>query len=294
MRNRLKGPEQASMSRKFALVTGASTGIGYACAAALAEKGYHVFAGVRNERDGARIREASGGTLEPILLDVTDAGQIADAVAHIGKVTGEAGLHGLVNNAGIAVAGPLEFMPMEDFRRQMEVNVTGLLAVTQAFLPMLRRAGGRVSLISSTNGFLSPPLMGPYSASKFAVEALGDALRVELAPWNIRVSIVQPGAIQTPIWDKSKAASEALMARMPAECHALYGKPIAIMRREAEKMAARAVPAQRVSDCVVHALTATRPKTRYLCGGGGRMEWLVARWLPDAWRDRLIRLATGL
>lgn len=282
------------MKRRYALVTGASTGIGHACALALADKGYHVFAGVRRENDGARLRQEGHGRIDPVLLDVTNPQHIADALAQIQEAAGPDGLHGLVNNAGIAVAGPLEFIPLDDFQHQMQVNVHGLLAVTQAFLPLLRAAQGRLCLISSTNGFFSPPLLGPYSASKFAVEALGDAWRGELAPWNIRVSIVQPGAIQTPIWEKSAAENEAMLVRMPEECHALYGESIDIMRREAEKMAARAVPAQRVSECVVHALTARRPKTRYLCGGGARMEWLAAWWLPDPWRDWLIRKATGL
>lgn len=282
------------MNETYALVTGASTGIGNACAAALAEKGYHVFAGVRNETDAERIRVESGGKLEAILLDVTNPGQIEEALNHITAVVGDTGLHGLVNNAGIAVAGPLEFVPMQDFVRQMEVNVNGLLAVTQAFLPLLRKASGRLCFISSTNGFLAPPFMGPYSASKYAVEAIGDSLRVELAPWNILVSLVQPGAIQTPIWEKSKRENEAMIGRMSAECRELYGKAIEVMRREAGKMEGRAVPAKQVADCVVHALTAKRPKTRYLCGGGARLEWIVARWLPDTWRDRLIRRLTGL
>ena len=282
------------MSMAYALVTGASTGIGYACATALAEKGYHVFAGVRNNNDGDRIRAESGGKLNPILLDVTNARHIADALSHVTTAVGDAGLHGLVNNAGIAVAGPLEFIPLDAFDHQMNVNVRGLLAVTQAFLPLLRKASGRLCFISSTNGFLAPPFMGPYSASKFAVEALGDTLRVELAPWKMHVSLVQPGAIQTPIWEKSKRENEALLGRMPAGCRELYGKAIEMMRREAGKMEGRAVPARQVADCVVHALTAKRPKTRYLCGGGARLEWIAARWLPDRWRDRLIRILTGL
>lgn len=282
------------MSTAYALVTGASTGIGYACAAALAEKGYHVFAGVRNEADGERIRAESGGKLDPLLLDVTNPGHIEEALNHVTAAVGDAGLHGLVNNAGIAMAGPLEFIPLDAFDHQMNVNVRGLLAVTQAFLPLLRKASGRLCFISSTNGFLAPPFMGPYSASKFAVEALGDSFRAELAPWNIRVSLVQPGAIQTPIWEKSKRENEVLLGRMPGECLELYGKAIEVMRREAGKMEGRAVPAKEVADCVVHALTAKRPKTRYLCGGGARLEWIVARWLPDRWRDRLIRMLTGL
>lgn len=282
------------MSADYALVTGASTGIGYACAAALADKGFHVFAGVRNAADGERIRNESGGKLDPIQLDVTNPGHIAAAKQRITEVSGENGLRGLVNNAGIAVAAPLEFVPMADFEHQMNVNVKGVLAVTQAFVPLLRMASGRICLISSTNGFFAPPFMGPYSASKFAVEALGDSLRLELAPWNIRVSLVQPGAIQTPIWEKSKAANEAMLTRMPPECFTLYGKAIEVMRREAEKMAARSVPPSHVADCVTHAITAAKPKPRYLCGGGARMEWLVARWIPDTLRDRLIRMLIGL
>ena len=281
------------MGTEYVLVTGASTGIGHASAVALAEKGFHVFAGVRNGADGERIRTESGGKIEPILLDVTNSGQIAEAVRHVTGIVGEAGLPGLVNNAGVAVVGPLEFIPMEDFTRQMNVNVNGVLAVTQAFLPLLRAARGRLCLISSSNGFLAVPFMGPYSASKFAVEALGDCLRSELAPWKIRVSLVQPGSTQTPIWEKSKMENEALLARMPAECRELYGKEIDAMRAEAEKMIRRASPVREVSDCVVHALTAKRPKTRYRCADGANLAWFAARWLPDAWRDWVISKALG-
>ena len=224
---------------------------------------------------------------------MTDANQIKDAVTRVTHTVGKAGLRGLVNNAGISVVGPLEFVPMEAFERQMNVNVNGLLAVTQAFLPLLRAASGRLCLVSSTNGFLAVPIMGPYSASKFAVEALGDCLRGELAPWNIRVSLVEPGATQTAIWEKSKAENEALLARMPAECTALYGTAIDMLRGEAEKMVLRASPVGVVSECVVHALIAKRPKTRYRCADGARLAWFAARWLPDTWRDWVISKALG-
>ena len=282
------------MSNGYVLVTGASTGIGYASATALAEKGYHVFAGVRKEADAERIRAEGGGKLEPVMLDVTDPAQIEAAAAYVSGVVGQAGLYGLVNNAGIGVAGPLECVPIDDFERQMRVNVTGVVAVTQAFLPLLRAASGRLCLISSNNGFLAVPFMAPYSASKFAVEAIGDCLRVELAPWKIRVSLIEPGAIQTPIWEKSKAENEAMLARMPTECQALYGSAIALLRKEADKAARRASPVRVVAECVVHAITARRPKTRYLCGSGARLGWVLAHWVPDTWRDRLIRIATGL
>jgi len=273
---------------EYALVTGASTGIGYACAAALAERGFHVFAGVRNDADAERTRGEGRGQIEPIRLDVTNSQHIADARAYISGVVGKAGLRGLVNNAGIGVVGPLEFIPLEDFELQLNVNVKGLLAVTQAFLPLLRVASGRLCFISSTNGFLSAPFTGPYSASKFAVEALGDALRIELAPWKIRVSLVEPGAVATPIWEKSKASTEAMLARMPAECEALYGKAIDKIRSEVEKLSRNAAPVSSVSRCVVHAMTAKRPKTRYRCAKGATPAWILARWLPDTWRDAII------
>jgi NAD(P)-dependent dehydrogenase (short-subunit alcohol dehydrogenase family) len=282
------------MSAEYVLVTGSSTGIGYASAVALAEKGLHVFAGVRSEADGNRVRLQSGGKLEPILLDVTNSEHIANARTHMESIVGEAGLRGLVNNAGIGVVGPLEFIPPEDFERQLNVNVKGLLAVTQAFLPLLRAASGRLCLVSSTNGFLTTPFMGPYSASKHAVEALGDALRVELAPWNIRVSLIEPGAADTPIWAKARTENEAMLARMPAECFALYGGMIDTLRGEAEKLARSAAPVKTVSDCVVHALTSKRPKTRYRCAKGARLAWIAARWLPDRLRDKIILKAMAL
>lgn len=281
------------MGTEYVLVTGATTGIGYASAIALAKKGYHVFAGVRKDADADRIRTQAGEGVEPIKLDVTNPAHIADAVEYITQAVGKTGLRGLVNNAGIAVVGPLEFVPMEDFNRQMNVNVNGLLAVTRAFLPLLRMASGRLCLISSTNGFLPIPFMGPYSISKFAVESIGDCLRNELAPWGIRVSLIEPGATQTAIWEKSRAENEALFERMPPECHELYGRIMDTMRVEAEKMVKRASPVHKVSDCVVHAITSSRPKTRYLCADGARLAWFAARWLPDTWRDFVIRNAFG-
>ena len=228
-----------------------------------------------------------------MILDVTDGQHLCKAVGHITEVTGGR-LDALVNNAGIAVAGPLEFIPLDDFKRQMTINVDGLVATTQAFIPLLREAGGRICMISSTNGYFAAPFMAPYAASKFAVEAISDCLRVELAAWGIRVSVIQPGAIKTAIWDKAKADSEAMLARMPEEAHRLYAPAIAALRREAEAAERRAVDPKAVTDCVVHALTAANPRTRYGCGGGATMQWIVARWIPDGVRDRLLRKVLGV
>ncbi len=176
---------------KTVLITGASTGIGEACALWLQDRGYRVFAGVRKSTDAEALQQKSKGHLTPVLLDVADEASIREAVQFV--LTQEPKLEGLVNNAGIAVAGPLEFVPLQELRRVLEVNVVGQVAVTQAFLPLLREARGRVVLMSSISGRVAAPLMGPYAASKFALEAIGDALRRELAPWGIEVSIIEPG-----------------------------------------------------------------------------------------------------
>src|SRR5919198_2886732 len=205
------------------LITGASTGIGEACALRLDARGWRVFAGVRREEDAARLRSQLSERSQPVIVDVTDPASIARATATVSSVLKEEGLAGLVNNAGIAVAGPLEFLSLEEFRRQLEVNVTGQLAVTQACLPQLRRGRGRIVFMGSIAGRVTFPMMGPYSASKHALEALADALRVELQPWGMHVSIVEPGSIATPIWRKGEEAAAQASARFPPAADHLYG-----------------------------------------------------------------------
>src|SRR3954471_14417569 len=175
----------AQQRRGAVVITGASTGIGATCAAHLSSLGFRVFAGVRKPEDAERAREAGH---EPLTIDVTDPESIRSAVEQVG----DAPLSGLVNNAGIAVAGPLEFIPIDEFRRQLDVNVVGQVAVTQAFLPALRRSRGRVVFVGSIAGRSALPFLGAYAASKFAVEAVTDALRVELRPWGIDVAVVEP------------------------------------------------------------------------------------------------------
>jgi len=190
---------------KSALITGASTGIGRATALHLDRAGWRVFAGVRKEDDAASLREAGSERLAPLMLDVTDAGQIAVAAVRIGDSVGEAGLDGLVNNAGIAVPGPLETLPIEDFKRQIGVNMAAHVAVTQAMLPAIRTARGRIVFITSIGGLMAFPFFGAYHAAKFGLEAVGDVFRQELRPWGIKVAIVEPGSIR--ITDSSSGSS---------------------------------------------------------------------------------------
>lgn len=277
------------MSERGAIVvTGASTGIGEATARRLARMGFRVFAGTRRLEDGERLRSFDPAMIEPICLDVTEAAEVSAAAAHVTGQCGDGGLAGLVNNAGIAISGPLEFLPLDELRRQLEVNVTGQLAVTQAFLPLLRRGRGRVVNMGSVSGRLAAPFLGPYAASKFALEALTDALRVELQPWGLHVAIIEPGSVATPIWDKGISTADALRVRLPAEAEALYGETMTRVRETARKVGERGIAPQAVAKAVAHALTARRPKTRYLVGRDARLQGLVARFAPDGLRDRLV------
>ncbi|MGF1470745.1 MAG: SDR family NAD(P)-dependent oxidoreductase [Rubrobacteraceae bacterium] len=270
------------------LVTGASKGIGRATALRLDLLGWRVFAGVRNETAAEDLKRQASGKLVPVRLDVADEGTISAAKEEISGRVGEGGLEGLVNNAGIAVAAPLEFIPMDAFREQMEVNLTGQLAVTQEFLPLLRRAEGRIVNLSSIGGRLSTPMIGPYHASKFGLEALSDALRVELRPWGIEVILIEPGAIATPIWEVSSAAADRLLDRMPSRVHELYGRQIAAAKANAARTGSGGAPPETVARTIEKALTARRPKTRYLVGTDARIAAAVATRLPTRLRDRLL------
>jgi NAD(P)-dependent dehydrogenase (short-subunit alcohol dehydrogenase family) len=200
----------AGHSLPAVLVTGASSGIGQACATRLVREGCRVFAGVRRAEDGERLLAQCPEWLDWLILDVTNAGQIAAAAETVQRAVGDQGLAGLINNAGIAIGGPLEYVPAELLRRQLEVNVVGLHAVTVAMLPMVRRATGRIIHVGSISGRISSPLIGPYTASKHAVEGLTDSLRLELAPEGIHVAVIEPGQVRTPIWDKGVAGFRSI------------------------------------------------------------------------------------
>jgi len=282
------------VSSRGVVITGASTGIGAACAVRLARLGFRVFAGVRKSADGEALEKQAPESLTPLTLDVTDAGSIAAATAAVAGEVGGAGIAGLVNNAGIAVAGPLEFLPLDELRKQIEVNTIGHVAVTQAFLGLVRQGHGRIVNIGSSSGFLSTPFLGAYCASKFAMEAITDALRMELAPWGIGVSIVDPGNIATPIWQKSLAAADELTRRLPAAAHELYGRGISVAREVAQKEAVNSSPPEVVARAVEHALTAKRPRTRYCVGKDASLQAVLTRFLPDRMLDRLIMKHMGL
>jgi NAD(P)-dependent dehydrogenase (short-subunit alcohol dehydrogenase family) len=276
------------------LITGASTGIGRACALELDRRGCRVFAGVRSEQAAEQLRAEASARLTPLRLDVTDAGQIAAAAETLAKSVADAGLAGLVNNAGIVLPGPIELVPLDAWRRQLEVNVIGQIAVTQAFLPLLRMARGRVVNISSVNGRVALPYMAPYSASKFALEAITDALRTELRSFGIHVAAVEPGPIDTPIWQKSLAVADRMSQDVEPAVLALYESDLKVMRKAVAKSAQGAAPVERVVRAVVHALTAKRPNTRYFIDLRTRMPFTFLKLVPDRFRDWLIRKAVGL
>jgi NAD(P)-dependent dehydrogenase (short-subunit alcohol dehydrogenase family) len=276
------------------LITGASTGIGRASAQRLDAAGWRVFAGVRKDEDAASLRDAGSERLVPLMLDVTAADQIAAAAERVGAEVGESGLDGLVNNAGIAMPGPLEALPIDDFRRQIEANLTAHVAVTQAMLPAIRKAPGRVVFITSIGGLMAFPMFGAYHAAKFGLEAVGDVFRRELRPWGISVSVVEPGSIDTPIWERGDRQVDAFLAGTSEEHKALYGKSMATYREVGKRTAARGIPAAKVARTIEHALSARRPRSRYLVGADARGQALAARILPDRLLDWLIARATGL
>jgi NAD(P)-dependent dehydrogenase (short-subunit alcohol dehydrogenase family) len=269
------------------VVTGSSTGIGRASALALAREGFAVFAGVRKPEDGGALVAAAAGELEPLALDIADGASIAAATERVREATGGP-LAGLVNNAGIVVPGPVEAVDLDELRRQLEVNVVGQVAVTQALLPMIRAAHGRIVLMSSIGGRMSVPHLSAYNASKHALEAIGDSLRQEMRQFGVEVAIVEPGSVATPFWDKGHAEAPKARAAMSPELLELYGPELDQVEAASRKTAARGVAPERVAEAVVHALTAAKPRTRYLVGVDAKIQARLRMLLPDRVLDRLI------
>jgi len=271
------------------LVTGASTGIGRATALRLDSRGWRVLAGVRKESDGEALRAAASERLQPLTLDVTNA-------AHIEAARDAAGdrLDALVNNAGITVSGPVELVALDDFRRQIDVNLLAQVAVTQAMLPALRAASGRLVFISSVGGRTAVPFAVPYNCSKFAIEALGDALRVELRKFGIKVALIEPGSIDTPIWEKGLGEAEDFLASFTPEQAELYGPEIQAVKAATEKVAAAGISPDVVAKRIEHAVSARRPKTRYVVGRDARVQIALRSALPDRAWDRVLSRAMAL
>lgn len=267
------------------VVTGASSGIGRACALRLDAAGWRVFAGFRSTADGDSLRAVASERLVPVQVDVTDADSVQRLASVVTAAVGTNGLQGLVNNAGVATGGVLEAVDLAEFRRVLEVNVTGQLAVTQGLIPQLRAGRGRIVMMSSIAGRSATPIMGPYAASKHALEALTDTLRLELRPWGIHVSAIEPGIIATPIWAKALVTAETIVGRYSTEVRRQYGPLIDAMLAGLSKIGG--APADLVSEAVMGALQAPCPKTRYVVGADARMRLWIER-LPDRLRDRVL------
>ncbi|MEU9135132.1 SDR family NAD(P)-dependent oxidoreductase [Streptomyces sp. NPDC048404] len=269
-------------------MTGASSGLGEACALHMSRVGFHTLAGVRRPEDGERLRGAAVGRLTPVIVDVTDEKSVQAAVHEVTELVGGSGLWGLVNNAGIAVTAPLECVPMEQMRRQLDINVIGQVQMIQGFLPLLRAGAGRIINVSSGLGNVALPYLGAYAASQFAKEALSDALRRELAPQRVPVVVVQPGAVLTPLWSKMSDTGNRALEGAPEPVQELYrGSFLGFM--EANETSARSsrTTVDDVARVIFRALVAERPRTRYTIGRDATGSRVLSRLLPDRVLDRI-------
>jgi NAD(P)-dependent dehydrogenase (short-subunit alcohol dehydrogenase family) len=279
---------------KHIVITGASTGIGRAAAEDLVARGYHVFGSVRKEADAATLKAAMGERFTPLLFDVADEAAIGEAARQVEQQLKGEGLGGLINNAGIAVPGPLMHLPLADFRRQLEINVTGVLAVTQAFLPLLGarkdapQPAGRIVNISSVSGKIVYPFLVPYSISKHALEAMSDGLRRELLIYGIDVIVIEPGSVKTPIWEKAAEEETSHFA------HTDYAEILKRMQATFVDQGRRGMLVEVVTKAIREALEAERPKTRYALPRKWLSGWLIPRLLPDRWLDRIMAGRLGI
>lgn len=273
---------------KSVVVTGVSTGIGHATADVLVKKGFRVFGSVRSEEDAARLKKMLGAHFVPLLFDVTDAAAVGEAAAKVRAALAGQTLYGLVNNAGIAVPGPLLHVRIEDFRHQLEVNLTGQLIVIQAFTPLLDGPEpGRIVIMSSVGGKNAAPFVGPYSTSKFGLEGMAEALRRELIVYGIDVVVIAPGAIATPIWEKANAHDMAAFAATR------YAEPLGITKQKMIELGRKGLKPEKIGEAIWRALTVLHPKTRYTITPDPVMHYGL-RFLPKRWADRLYARMLGL
>ncbi len=279
---------------KTVVITGVSTGIGRAAARELVANGYTVFGSVRRREDGEQVRRELGERFTPLLFDVTDEAAIHRAREQVELALGGRGLSGLVNNAGVAVPGSILHLSLEDLRLPLEVNLLGVLRVTKTFLPLLgasdhrRHLPGRIVNISSVSGWHTFPFNTSYSMSKAGLEALSDGLRRELRPYGIDVVVVVPGSVQTPIWDKVQQLD---LTRYDGT---VYQSALQAARKLRVEYGKKSLPVERLSRVIRLALESPRPKTRYRVLGSPLTEWILPRWLPDRWWDRILWRMLGL
>lgn len=267
---------------KNVVVTGTSTGIGRAAALLLDERGYRVFATVRRPADAASLQAEGSDRLHPIVMDLTDEASVEEAMKEVAGVVGPTGLHGLVNNAGVGMGGPVEFLPLDDWRHQFEVNVFGQVAVTRHAMPMIRDARGRVVFVGSIGGRIATPINACYSASKFAINAVADSFRREVAEWGIKVVLVEPGGTVTAIRETSLSWLDDLEKRLPERSFELYGHWFDSARDGlADEKPGSANPPEAVAEVIHTALTAPKPRPRYPVGKDAKMAALIARFVPD-------------
>lgn len=294
-------PDPSAAEPRAVLVTGASSGIGEATVLELHRRGYRVYAGVRRDDDGQRLVCETSQRVVPVLMDITDESAVASAASLIDQHQGDSGLYGLVNNAGFSLACPLEAVPLNEFRRQFEVNLFGQLAVTKAMLPLLRRVPGRILNVTSLSGVVAGPYVGPYTSSKHAFEALSHSLRLELRHSGIKVTVIEPADIKTPIWSRSTELADQISEQvleeterlMPEQEREKFRADIAAVRASAARFERDAIPVDRVAKAIAGALDARRPKIRYRVGiktlGG-----ILLRNLPGPLRDRIVLASLGM
>jgi NAD(P)-dependent dehydrogenase (short-subunit alcohol dehydrogenase family) len=279
---------------KSVLITGASSGIGRACATLLARRGFRVFAGVRTIGDGDALRAEGGDAVTPLQIDVTDDAIVDAAAETVRAELDGRGLDGLVNNAGIGTTSPVEYITAEALRRQFDVNVFGQVLVTQAFLPLVRRARGRIVNMGSVGSEITIPFGGALCASKSALKSLNDALRLELRPFGIHVILVEPGAVHTPAADKTLGDIEAVIGALPPEGAARYGDMLRTFARRGYAREINGSPPEVVARVVHRALTAPRPRTRYTVGADAKTMATLPRVVPERLLDLLRLRQLGL
>ena len=280
---------------KYVLVTGSSTGIGYSAVEHLISKGYGVFGSVRKQDDATRLKSAFGEKFIPLIFDVTNEQAVLESVETVkSKLTSTDELVAIVNNSGIALGGPIQYLPTDVYRKQFEVNLFGVVTVTRSYLKLLgaykgSSHHGKIIMISSVSGKRSYPFVSPYTASKHALEALSDSLRREMMLYGIKVVIIEPGPIKTPIWDKTPPVEDNPFLGTDYEpaLRKFYGQMVT-------KGKVEGLPVEKVGSLIEKVITAKNPKTRYVITGRKWLDFILPGILPDRWLDKLFAKFLGI